>query len=151
MEKNQLKLDLVNRPIREKLGTDISLTTFRLLRLIGMQEILGASAGPTLYMVGKSVGKELGVNSIEELLLFIKDNKIGIPEVVEQTDVKIYIHLFECMTCAGMPNINILLCHFECGLMAGAIECVTGKRTKGTQAKGWSNGDQVCEFQFMLF
>lgn len=116
-----------------------------------MQEILGDSAGPTLYMVGKSVGKELEVNSLEELLALIKENKIGIPEVIEQNEVQLIIRAYECMTCAGMPNINTLLCHFECGLISGAVEKITGARTKGTQLKGWSNGDEVCEFKIMLF
>jgi predicted hydrocarbon binding protein len=149
--KQQLKLSLINKPLRKKLGTDIPLTTFRLFRLIGMQEILGDSAGPTLYMVGKSVGRELELTTLEELLMFIQKNKIGIPEVVEKNEVQIYIRLYECMTCAGMPDISTLLCHFECGLIAGAIEKVTGKKTKGNQLKGWSNGDEVCEFQTMLY
>ncbi|MDW7674065.1 MAG: DUF2507 domain-containing protein [Bacillota bacterium] len=151
METKKLELHLINKSSRDKLGGEIPLTTFRLLRLIGMQEILGASAGPTLYMVGKSVGKKLGINSLNDFLDFIIQNKIGLPEVIEECESRIVIKIYECMTCAGMPNINELLCHFECGLIAGALEHITGRRTKGTQLKGWSNGDEVCEFQIMLF
>ena len=67
---------------RTELGSSIPLTTFRLLRLHGMQEIFGDSAGPALYMVGKSIGGSVAVKTLEEFLDLVKELKIGIPSVI---------------------------------------------------------------------
>ncbi|KJS20567.1 MAG: hypothetical protein VR72_14325 [Clostridiaceae bacterium BRH_c20a] len=142
--------DLINNS-RTCLSSDIPLSTFRLLRLIGIKEILGDSAGPTLYMTGKSVGKQIPVNTTEQFMDFIIDHRIGIPEIENIDENNIIVRVWECMTCSGLPNTGELLCHFESGLIAGAAENITGRRAKCTQTKGISHGDSYCQFELFFF
>lgn len=141
--------DLVE-PHRPRLGPEVPVTTFRLLRLVGMQEILGESTGPTLYMTGKAVGRQLSLPSVDSFLKFVERQKIGIPELEKVDASNLIIKVWECMTCSGLPNIGRLVCHFESGLIAGALETILGQRAKSTQTKGGSNGDAWCQFEVFL-
>ncbi|MGF7186088.1 hypothetical protein GGQ84_002181 [Desulfitispora alkaliphila] len=149
MEKVNLSdLGSITRPT---LGSHVPLDTFRLLRLIGMQEILGESTGPTLYMVGKRVGKELNLRTLDEFLIFVKKYKIGIPKVTRIDNTILIVQVQECMTCAGLPDLGKLFCDFESGLIAGAMEAIYNKNTKSTQTKSFSNGDGYCEFEIFFY
>lgn len=141
----------LNEPQRLRLGAEVPLTTFRLLRLIGMQEILGESTGPTLYMAGKALGRKLPLGSADDFLRFIERQKVGVPELERLDANNLSVRVWECMTCSGMPNMGQVLCHFESGLMAGAMEKIWARRTRSTQIKGISNGDPYCEFKVFLF
>ncbi|MCK4401517.1 hypothetical protein KAW08_04355 [bacterium] len=147
----ELKISEIDKSERKKLGVDIPVTLFRLIRLIGMGKLLGDSSGAALYTVGKTVGETLGVKTAEELLKLVEDLKIGIPKVVEMSDKRIIVDVFECVTCSGIPNIGEVVCHFEAGLIAGALGKILGKGTKTTETKCWGKGDKVCEFETLLF
>lgn len=142
--------DLSN-PNRPRLGPTVTLTTFRLLRLVVMQEILGESTGPTIYMAGKAVGKQLSLATADDFLRFVEEQKIGVPELERVDANNLIVRVWECMTCSGLPNTGQLLCHFESGLIAGALETILGRRARSTQTKGVSNGDPYCQFEVFLF
>ena len=71
----------VSRIIRPGLGEDIPLVLYRILRIIGMRNILGETSGATLYMVGKQIGSMIGASDLEDFTKKIRDLKVGIPEV----------------------------------------------------------------------
>ena len=136
---------------RPTFGKEIPLDTFRLLRLSGFREVLGESAGPVLYMAGKSLGKGLPVSSIDDFLDCLRELKVGRPYVEHFDGETGAIRVFECMTCYGLPYMGKLLCDLENGMIAGGIEKITGKEVNATQAKSWTHGDKYCEFQVILF
>ena len=146
-----LKLTDIDKPDRKKLGLDVPVTMFRLIRLIGFGKLLGASSGAATYVVGKSVGETLGIKTAEEFLKLIEDLKIGIPRIMEMSEKKVVIQLYECVTCSGIPNIGETVCHFEAGLIAGALGKILGKNAKTTETKCWGKGDKLCEFETFLF
>ncbi|KKM11438.1 hypothetical protein SY88_08405 [Clostridiales bacterium PH28_bin88] len=136
---------------RPSFKSEIPLTTFRLLRLFGFREVFGESAGPVLYMAGKSLGKQLEVGTVDGFLDQLQVLKIGYPEMHDFDGERGIVRVHECMTCYGLPDIGKLICDFENGVIAGGLEKVTGRRVNAVQKKGWTNGDKYCEFHVVLF
>lgn len=148
---NHADMTILEMSRRTRLGSSIPLTTFRLLRLHGMQEIFGESIGPALYMVGKSIGKTVAVKSLEEFLELFKELKFGIPSIIHRSDKLIIFKVLECMTCSGLPVTGELFCNFESGFIAGALEKILGQKVKSTQTKSWTHGDGHCQFEAEIF
>lgn len=144
-------VDEIKNIVRPKLGENIPLELFRILRIIGMREILGESSGAALYMIGKKVGNMLGADSLEDFKNKIKELKIGIPEIEIIDEDHIVVKLYECITCAGFPYTGEMFCDMESGIIAGLLEKVYGKRAKSTQKKSWSTGFNYCEFHILLY
>ncbi len=143
--------DDIKAIVRPQLGDEVPLTLFRILRIIGMRSLLGESSGPTLYMMGKSVGNMIGAATLEEFREKIKELKIGIPEVESLDDDHLIVKLYECITCAGFVYTGEMFCDMESGIIAGMLEKVYGKKAKSTQTKSWSAGFNYCEFDIFLY
>ena len=141
----------ISKPNRPTLGNLMPIVVYRLIRSVAMEEVLGETAGPALYAAGKSAAASLSITSLEDFAKLITDLKIGIPKVLAQTERKLTIQVDECATCSGMPNIGRPFCHFEGGLIAGAVEKITGKKAEATETKCWGLGDGTCVFEVMLF
>jgi uncharacterized protein len=147
----QYSIDDIKTIVRPKLGDEVPLTLFRILRIIGMRSLLGESSGQTLYMMGKSVGNMVGATTIDEFKQKIEELKIGIPEVEIVEEDHLVVKLYECITCAGFTYTGELFCDMESGIIAGLLEKVHGKKAKSTQTKSWSVGFNYCEFDIFLY
>jgi uncharacterized protein len=137
--------------LRPRLGDDVPLLLFRILRIIGMRSILGETSGATLYMMGKRVGNMLPASTMEEFAETIQDLKIGISQASIVDEDHINVKLFECITCAGFAYTGEMFCDMESGIIAGLLENVHGKKAKSTQTKSWSVGYKYCEFEVFLY
>ena len=147
----EYSLKEIESVIRPTLGDDVPLVLFRILRIIGMRNLLGEASGQTLYVMGKSVGGMLAASNLDEFKRVIKELKIGVadPEVVEEGHV--VVKLYECITCAGFPFTGEMFCDMESGIIAGLLEKVYKKKAKSTQTKSWSAGFTYCEFDVFLY
>jgi predicted hydrocarbon binding protein len=143
--------DDIKTIVRPRLGEEVPLILFRILRIIGMRSLLGESSGQTLYMMGKSVGTMIGAATVEEFREKIIELKIGIPEVEFIEEDHVIVKLYECITCAGFVYTGELFCDMESGIIAGLLEKVYGKKAKSTQTKSWSAGYNYCEFDIFLY
>ncbi|MCS7281574.1 MAG: DUF2507 domain-containing protein [Desulfobacterota bacterium] len=141
----------IKKIVRPRLGADVPLELFRVLRIIGMRNLLGESAGPALYMMGKEVGSMFTPKTEEDIVSVVKDLRIGIPEVERIDENRYTVKLYECITCAGFPVTGEMFCDMESGILAGLFEKVTGKKAKSTQTKSWSVGYNYCEFDIILY
>lgn len=137
--------------IRPILGDTVPLTLFRILRIIGMRNLLGESAGPTLYMMGKSVGNMLAPKTMDDFVTTIKELKIGIPEIEKTNEDRLTVNLHECITCAGFSYTGEMFCDMESGIIAGLLEKVFDKKARSTQTKSWSVGYDYCQFDVVLY
>jgi len=144
-------IDEIKQIVRPELGGQIPLELFRILRIIGMREILGESSGAALYMIGKKVGNMIGAGSLEDFKNKIIELKIGIPEIELIDEDHIVVKLYECITCAGFPYTGEMFCDMESGIIAGLFEKVYKKKAKSTQKKSWSTGFNYCEFHVLLY
>ncbi|OPY70086.1 MAG: V4R domain protein [Syntrophorhabdus sp. PtaU1.Bin002] len=136
---------------RPRLGEDIPLVLYRILRVIGMRNILGETSGATLYMMGKQVGAMVGAKDLAEFEAKIKELKVGIPEVQVINEDQLVVKLYECITCAGFTYTGEMFCDMESGIIAGLLEGVYGKKARSTQTKSWSVGYSYCEFEVILY
>jgi len=148
---NNFDFNQLNFSVRPNLKNVLPLATYRLLRISGMKELFGESTKPVLYRLGKILVSYFDVKTEEAFLKLVKELGIGIPEIVNRTEDTITVNLYECMTCAGLPITGELICDLECGFIAGGIEKITGKKTKGTQTKSWTSGDDYCQFLIEIF
>lgn len=148
--KGEITIEDIGKTKRPTLGDEVPVEVFRLLRIIGMYSILGEGSGYTLYLAGKELGVEFDVTTIEEFAVLLKKLKIGIMMVVESSDDKIVVRVDECITCAGLPDIGKMICHFEGGIIAGAMERILKRPTKGVQTRSHTSGFDHCEFHIHL-
>jgi predicted hydrocarbon binding protein len=137
--------------VRPKLGEEVPLVLFRILRIVGIRQILGESSGATLYMMGKRVGAMVGAKNLDDFHLKIEELKVGIPEVTIVDEDHLTIKLYECITCAGFAYTGEMFCDMESGIIAGLLETIYGKKAKSTQTKSWSVGYNYCEFEVFLY
>lgn len=141
----------ISRIVRPVLGENIPLVLYRILRIIGMRNILGETSGATLYMMGKQIGAMIGAVDLEDFKTKIKELRVGIPEVNIIDEDNVVVKLYECITCAGFANTGEMFCDMESGIIAGFLETVFGKKARSTQTKSWSIGYNFCEFDVLLY
>jgi hypothetical protein len=137
--------------VRPELGQEVPLLLFRILRIIGMRQILGETSGATLYMVGKQVGNMIGATDLADFQNKIKELKVGIPEVEVIDEDHLVVKLAECITCAGFTYTGEMFCDMESGIIAGMLETIYKQKAKSTQTKSWSVGYNYCEFEVFLY
>ena len=129
------RIDIANALsiVRPKLGDQAGVALYRLLRLVALEDIIGRGAGATAYVAGKKLGQNLGLTSLEDFLALCSAISLGIVKVPVMTASRIYVDVFECVTCSGMTPVGRTLCQFEAGIVAGVVQTVTGKPTKAKE------------------
>lgn len=119
--------------VRPQLGDRAGVALYRLLRLVALEDIIGRGAGATAYVAGKKLGQNLGITKLEDFLGLCQAISLGIVKVPVLTATRIYVDVYECVTCSGMTPVGRTLCQFEAGLVAGVVQSVTGKVTKAKE------------------
>jgi len=138
---NAMKVD------RPKMGGDIPVGLFRLVRLVAFEEILGEGAAGLAFQAGERLGKSLGIKDLKGLVKACEDLKIGDVKISEESDNKIHVDVYECVTCSGMEPVGRPICHFEGGLIAGAINTILNKKVKVKEVTCIGGlGDETCGF-----
>jgi predicted hydrocarbon binding protein len=129
------KIEIANAlsVIRPRLGDQAGVALYRLLRLVALEDIIGRGAGATAYVAGKKLGQNLGITKLEDFLALCSAISLGIVEVPVMTSSRIYVDVYECVTCSGMQPVGRTLCQFEAGLVAGVVQSIVGKPTKAKE------------------
>ncbi len=142
---NTLKID------RPELGDQVGLGLYRLLRLVALEDIMGPGASSISYYAGKKLGQKLEFKSIEGLLEFCKQINIGKISLSEIVDNKVHVDVHECATCSGMMPVGRPICHFEGGLIAGALEGITNTKVNAKEVTCIGGlGDETCGFDITM-
>ena len=142
-------VDLTNalKIVRPTLGDQAGVALYRLLRLVALEDIIGRGAAGTAYVAGKKLGLSLGLTKLEDFLALCTSLKIGVIKVPVMTNEKIHVDVYECITCSGLDRVGRALCHFEGGLIAGAVEAILKKRTRAHEITCIGGlGDKSCGF-----
>ena len=134
---------------RERLGREIDITVFRLLRYMDLERYLGNAANGVYYECGRELGKSLEPNNIEDIIDFCEKYKIGYVEIVSENPLK--IRVYECITCSGLPNVGKPLCHFEGGFIAGCLEKIFNKKVRATETHCAGLGNEFCQFDIKVY
>jgi uncharacterized protein len=139
------------RVARPTLGADAGVALYRLLRLVALEDIIGRGAAGTAYIAGKKLGLGLGLTSLDAFLELCNALKVGIIKVPVLTEHKIHVDVYECVTCSGLAPVGRPLCHFEGGLVAGAVEAILKKRTRAIEVTCIGGlGHESCGFDLEL-
>ncbi len=93
----------------------------------------------------------MGLQKLEDFVALCTTLKIGVIRVPILTDTRIHVDVYECVTCAGMETVGRTLCHFEGGLIAGAVESIVKKRTRAVEVTCIGGlGHETCGFDLDL-
>jgi predicted hydrocarbon binding protein len=137
--------------VRPTLGDNAGVALYRLLRLVALEDIIGRGAAGTAYVAGKKLGISLGLTKLEAFLELCTTLKVGIIKVPVITASKIHVDVYECVTCSGMATVGRTLCHFEGGLIAGAVETILKKKSRALEITCIGGlGDDACGFDINL-
>jgi predicted hydrocarbon binding protein len=137
--------------VRPTLGDQAGVALYRLLRLVALEDIIGRGAAGTAYVAGKKLGINLGLTKLEDFLALCTSLKIGVIEVPVLTPELVHVDVYECITCAGLETVGRTLCHFEGGLIAGAVETILKKRTRAIEVTCIGGlGDKACGFDLQF-
>jgi len=142
---NALRID------RPSLGNDAGVALYRLLRLVALEDIIGRGAAATAYIAGKKLGLGLGLPSLDAFLELCAALKVGRIDVPVISESRIHVDVYECVTCSGLEPVGSALCHFEGGLIAGAVESILKKRTRAIEVTCIGGlGHESCGFDLQL-
>jgi predicted hydrocarbon binding protein len=142
-------VDVANamRIVRPTLGDNSGVALYRLLRLVALEDIIGRGAAGTAYVAGKKLGVSLGLAKLDELLELCASLKVGVIKVPIATPNRVRVEVFECVTCSGMTPVGRPLCHFEGGLVAGALQTIFKQKVRAVETTCIGGlGDEACGF-----
>ena len=103
------------------------------------------------YYSGKTLGKLMVdkglIKSLDDLVTFGIDFKIGLIDLYKESDNKSRVHVYECITCSGIPNIGKTVCYYEGGVIAGVIERLTNSKVRVVETHCWGTGIYILRFR----
>lgn len=132
---------------REKLGDVVPLELFRTIRLIGLYQGLPMNGKSTTLTIGRKIGEELGVTTVDELFELFEHLKIGIPKIIREDEKSMTVVVYDCF-CEGLPIMEgKMVCDLEGAIMEGALSQIRGKRVSVREVKCNVHGDEYCEYE----
>jgi uncharacterized protein len=162
--KRKIKIDDIKSSVRPFLGKEVGedndstyVTTFR-MGTFNIPEYLSKTCQGTTFVGGLEFGSNLVkqklINDIEDLVQFLADYKIGIVDVFKDEEVegeeRLDIRVYECIDCAGLPNVGDPVCFFETGIITGVLKELTKKEVFAEEIRCWTSGYSFCHFQVKI-
>ena len=140
----EIEKAILNNSPRNILDNEINISLFRLVRFVPMK-YMGRGSDSMMYRAGKDLAKMLNLKTVDEVIDFCKDNKIGIVSIVSEDPL--IIRVDDCITCKGLPKIGQPYCYFEGGFIAGCVENIFGKKCQAKETHCAGLGHDYCEFE----
>jgi predicted hydrocarbon binding protein len=135
---------------RKQLGDTVPLELFRTIRLIGLHQGLPMGGKGTTLTVGRKIGENLPVQTVEELLQLFEDLRIGIPRIVEKSEHKMVVVVDDCF-CKGLPALEEkMVCDLEGAILEGALTKMLQRRVSVKETKCNVSGDEYCEYEIKM-
>ncbi|WP_457613442.1 V4R domain-containing protein [Methanocaldococcus sp.] len=141
----RFSIDEISKSNRHTLGRDIDVAVFRLIRFMDLEKYLGRGAHGVIYECGRELGQSLNPKSIDDIIKFCEEYKIGKIEVVNKNPIQ--IRVYECISCSGLPEVGETLCWFEGGFIAGCLEKILNKKVRAKETHCAGLGDDFCQFE----
>ena len=135
------------RIARPTLGNEAGVGLYRLLRLVAFDAMTGAEAVATARAAGEKIGRSLGLGKLDDFVALCTSLKLGVVEASVLTESSVRVVVRECIGCAGAHHGGEAMCHFEGGLVAGAVAAIFRRpvRVRETACQGGC-GDDACRF-----
>lgn len=146
---------------RDSLGPMVPIRLFQVMRLMAvgqqLENFVGGGARALVFQAGKAVGEALGGavlpqanNDLEQYVGLIqsvaKSLMIGLvaPTKVDLDRGELSLRVDECVSCAGISDVNAPICHFEAGMVGGIVKVFLDRETKAVESKCNALGDPTC-------
>ncbi len=146
---------------RGTLGPLVPIQLFQALRIVGMgsalEEMVGGGARTIVYQSGQRLGDILGAalkpsaggdlgRYVELVHKLCRDLRIGtvVAEKVDLANGLIVLRVDECVSCAGIENAKVPICHFEAGMVAGIVRSFVDRPVKAMETRCHAIGDDTC-------
>lgn len=160
LEKRQIDLEDMIRSNRhffsKKVGKELDssyVTTFRVGNLKKPAAMTEAGCGSDLVggmEFGSSLVKNGHIKRLEDIVQFLANFKMGIFDIFEEENTKdgkkLDLRVYECIDCAGLPNVGKPVCYFETGMIIGIIRELTHKEISAEEIRCWTSGYSFCHF-----
>ncbi|WP_338540299.1 V4R domain-containing protein [Paenibacillus tundrae] len=141
-------MKLINR---DRLGNMVPLELFRTIRLIGLNQGLPMGGRSTTLTIGRKIGENLPVHTVEELLQLFEELRIGIPRILHQEEHKMIVAVDDCF-CRGLPTLEEekLVCDLEGAILEGALTKIMKRRVTVKETKCNVSGHEHCEYEIRM-
>lgn len=120
-------MDLATDP-RASLGDQVPFFFYRYLSLFAVADSKGAHAKRALFdgghKVGEQLAKEMMYGDFPALAQHYQQNGLGLLSLESQEGSVSRVRLEECATCSGLPPVDVALCYFDGGILAGAMQAI---------------------------
>lgn len=147
---------------RQSLGPMVPIRLFQVMRLMAvgreLEQVVGGGARALVFQAGRSVGEALGGavkaqagGDLEAYVGLIqnvaKALSIGLvsPTLVDLDAGELSLKVDECVSCAGISNVNAPICHFEAGMVGGIVKVFVDRPIRAVETKCNAVGDKTCE------
>ena len=148
-KKDHVNLKDIINPERPFLGKEVAgdldsvyVTTFRIGNLkkpvylsktsYGTDVVAGIEMGTTLVKNGF-------IKNVDEIAVFLANYKMGILDIFKEEEIengkKLDLRFYECIECAGLPNIGKPVCYFETGMIIGILKELTHKKVSAEEIR----------------
>ena len=164
VKKDKLEISDIINPSRPFLSKDVGeqsdsayASTFRLGHF-NMPEQLASTGQGTSFVGGMEFGTKLVkqkiIKSLDDLITFLADYKIGIVDIFGEKEEKeektMDIRVYECIECADLPNVGKPICFFEAGVITGVFTELTKKDVTAKELRCWTSGYSFCQFDVKI-
>lgn len=147
---------------RPNLGQMVPVSIYRLLqnsvRHVLTTEFDRKFADTVLYRAGKLVGEKFCRDLLDvtldlpgffsELKRVLLEQKIGILRIekVDLENMEFLLTVAEDLDCSGLPFIDMAVCNYDEGFIAGIMKVHSGKEFIVKEIDCWGTGNRVCRF-----
>lgn len=125
-------MDLATDP-RETLGDQVPFFFYRYLSLFAVADSKGAFAEKALfdggYNVGSQLVRDMRYTEFSQIAEHYQMNGLAILTKESEDNGVMRVRLEECATCCGLPPVDMPLCHFDGGILAGALQAIAKSST----------------------
>ena len=142
----------IKRPYFESIDPNdtYKVVVYRLLRwswyLMGPPSLYAIHLYSTGFKVGSLLVYQGYVKKLDDLKMLALKSGLGIMDILPSKG-EIIVHVYEGITCSGLPNVGYTLCHFEAGIIAGVISALKGEPYHAFEEACWGTGYSFCRFR----
>jgi len=150
-----IKAAIDKRKIRPTLGDNVPLYVNRIIMSSlfdmgtageGFLHHAGVHLGETLVDMGIVKGRDLKT-VLKNIVEVLEKLRLGELSIVSVTNNAATIRMKECYFCLGMPSLGYGICHYENGMLTGAISKALKRKFTAQEVKCHSTGHEFCEYE----
>jgi len=98
------------------------------------------------YILGLRGIKDKSINNFESLAYEAFKLRLGLLDVVYESENKIIIDVYECIICSGLPSLGKPVCDFMRGFFSATVSHILKREVIVKEVECWATGSNKCRF-----